>query len=1195
MFISLRTITIRLCLLVLASGMHSWGQRAREVYNGREVSSNEVVVRLKNPGSSGIVQLLGDMLPADSIQVLNEELGLVLVHSPSRPVAALLDLFANRGDLFYAEPNFTVQAVATPNDPYLGQLWGIQKIGAPLAWDITRGNSSTVVGVVDTGVNYNHPDLAANMWSAPSAFTVTVGGTKITCPAGSHGINTITMSCDPSDENGHGTHIAGTIGAVGDNGRGVPGINWSTSVMALRFMDAGGSGSISNAIRAINFAIQVKKYFAGTATPVDIRVLSNSWGGSGFSQSLLDAINSAGTNNILFVVAAGNAAANDDTVPTYPASYTAASQISVAATTPSDDLAGFSNYGIKTVHLGAPGSDIVSTYKNDYASLSGTSMATPHVAGAATLVLSACPDLNTTQLKSLLLANVDVIPALAGKMSTGGRLNVDKALQACNASRQPSLSSVLVSPATLQSGQAGSITIGLTGAAGPGGMTVTLSSSNPASVAIQASVTVPAGQSSATISFTAGGVTISTPFTITGSAYGVSKSASGTVNPAIVWVPNSIPASKAGGELAFVTGFSTAFLRNDFTGWVGAQITVGVDPLKLNSVGRVCAPGNSGSHIVKFVNVSDGTDVAGASAAVNMKGCTTNQFVYAALPNAVTLQPGTRYYLVTQEEMGSDQWYDGTSVTSRTEASISSTASRGTGDWSTGKTAGLVYGPLDFLYISAPVPKTVSVSIKSNPINHSLVVDGIAYDSSQVFQWAPGSSHSVSAPTQSTGVGTQSVWVSWSDDGSQSHSIAPNSDMELIASFKAQYYLSTAVTPAGAGTISAAPQSATGYYDAGSTVQLSATSNTGFTLLNWTGDLLGSLFSQTITMSAPRSVTAAFMAIPLIPTAPTTPAPPTPPAAPVTPSNSFINGYALSGQILRNDFSGWVGTRVAVGGAPLIVKTVGRLCVSANSGSHIVKFVNVGTGVDVPGGSVSVNMASCTAGQFQYAALPAALTLPAGSSYYLVSQELQGGDRWYDVGRISTAPDAVAAGGAYSGNGSAWNMVGGINNSYAPPSFQYEVQAAVPGSALVLDFDNTSALRSDFSGWVGTRLTVGANSLTVTSLARMCAPGNSRSHKVKLVRSNLGTEAADGTVQIDMKGCTPGQFVYEELSTPMVLQAKTSYFLVSQEAWGGDQWYDMSAISTSSLATVNSSVYSLLGIWITNGGPATSYGPLNFK
>jgi Subtilase family len=427
-----------------------------------------------------------------------------------------------------------VKAIAIPNDQYYSQLWGMQKISAPAAWDISAGARSMVAAIIDTGVSYTHPDLASNIWSAPTAFTVTVGGSQISCPAGSHGLNAITTTCDPADDNGHGSHVAGTIGAAGNNGLGVVGLNWTASIMALKFLDSTGSGSVSDAINSIEFAIQVKSFFAATSTPVNVRVLSNSWGGSGFSQALLDEINSAGADEMLFVAAAGNAAANDDVTKNYPASYAAANQISVAATDSNDALASFSSYGPTTVHLGAPGVSILSTYlAGNYATLSGTSMATPHVAGAALLLLSACPSLNTAALKNSLLTNVDTLPNLSGLTVSGGRLNVSRAIQACNlAAPQAQLSSLTITPATIQTGQSGTITVMLTGPAGVGGAGVNLASSYTPGINVPPAVTVPQGASTTIVSFTAGVVTVPTAFTLTASYLGVNKTSSGVINPA---------------------------------------------------------------------------------------------------------------------------------------------------------------------------------------------------------------------------------------------------------------------------------------------------------------------------------------------------------------------------------------------------------------------------------------------------------------------------------------------------------------------------------------------------------------------------------------------------------------------------------------------------------------------------------------
>ncbi|WP_291985569.1 S8 family peptidase [Luteitalea sp.] len=347
-------------------------------------------------------------------------------------------------DIEFVEPNYIVYPDATPNDPSFSSLWGLLNTGSnPVggggtagididvvtAWDTTTGSRSHVVGVVDTGVDYNHPDLAANMWSAPSSFSVVIGGQSITCAAGTHGFDAINRTCTPMDSGYHGTHVAGTIGAVGNNGIGVTGVNWVASMMALKFSLPNG-GTVANAINAIEFAIQAKAHFAGTGA-ANVRVLNNSWGGPGYSSALAAAIESARTADMLFVAAAGNSTLNIDASPVYPAAYTNANMVTVASTTSTDGLSSFSNYGATKVHLAAPGSAIYSTYPNNtYQTLQGTSMAAPHVAGAAALVLASCTS-DTAALRSLLVSHVDYVAGLSGKVSTGGRLNVLRSMQQC--------------------------------------------------------------------------------------------------------------------------------------------------------------------------------------------------------------------------------------------------------------------------------------------------------------------------------------------------------------------------------------------------------------------------------------------------------------------------------------------------------------------------------------------------------------------------------------------------------------------------------------------------------------------------------------------------------------------------------------------------------------------------------------------
>jgi uncharacterized repeat protein (TIGR01451 family) len=383
-------------------------------------------------------------------------------HSATLSAEGLASALQNNPNVVYVEPNYIWHLNDTPNDTSYSQLWGLKNTGqtvsgspgiagadisAEAAWSVTTGSASIVIGVIDTGVDYTHPDLAANIWNNPG------GKGNVLCAAGTHGFNAITRTCNPMDDHYHGTHVSGTIGAAGNNALGVTGVNWTTSIMGLKFLDSSGNGTNANAIAAIDFAIQAK------IDGVNVRVLSNSWGGLEFSKALLDEINKANENDILFVASAGNSTANNDTYPHYPSSYNTANMISVAATDNRDALAYFSNYGPTTVHLGAPGLNVLSCYPGgSYTTLSGTSMAAPHVAGVAGLVLAKTPAFTTAQVKSAILNNTDPISSLTGKTITGGRLNAAKAV---GAPLGPDFT-ILVSPVTRTVAQGSSTTYGIT-------------------------------------------------------------------------------------------------------------------------------------------------------------------------------------------------------------------------------------------------------------------------------------------------------------------------------------------------------------------------------------------------------------------------------------------------------------------------------------------------------------------------------------------------------------------------------------------------------------------------------------------------------------------------------------------------------------------------------------------------------------
>lgn len=323
--------------------------------------------------------------------------------------------------------------VNIPNDPMFGEQWALNNEGqaggkekahldALKAWLKTQGSEDVVVAVLDTGVDYRHKDLVNNIWTRPDnvpAYTDNELGTIDDI----HGYNADANSGDPMDQNGHGTHCAGIIGAEGNNGIGIAGINWNTKIMPLKFLGRGGFGSTKNAIEAINYAIDRKK------NGVNVRVINASWGSTQNSKPLEDAIRAAGDAGIIFIAAAGNDGSSNDRRPHYPSNYDLPNVISVAALDRNDQMASFSNFGVKTVHIAAPGKDIVSTWLNDgFREASGTSMATPQVVGVAALIIANNPDISVEALRAKLLKSVDKLEGLDGKVKNGGRINAAMAL-----------------------------------------------------------------------------------------------------------------------------------------------------------------------------------------------------------------------------------------------------------------------------------------------------------------------------------------------------------------------------------------------------------------------------------------------------------------------------------------------------------------------------------------------------------------------------------------------------------------------------------------------------------------------------------------------------------------------------------------------------------------------------------------------
>ena len=367
-----------------------------------------------------------------TIKSINRRAGFMQlkVHGKGRSIRALVVSFRNNKEVEYAEPNYLVHTCLSPNDPDYSQLWGLNNIGqtgglpdadidAPEAWDIQRESPSNIIAVIDTGVVYDHEDLSHNMWINPGEIPSNgIDDDENGYIDDVRGWDFVNNDNDPMDDNSHGTHCAGIIGADGNNSIGVVGVNWTAMIMPLKFLNAEGSGTTTDAILAIQYA-----------SHMGAKIMSNSWGGGGYSQALKDAITATHEAGAVFVAAAGNNARDNDIIPHYPSNYDVPNIISVAATDDDDELAWFSNYGCNSVDLGAPGVSILSTVLSDdgYGYKSGTSMATPYVAGAAGLLWAEYPDLINQEIKNRILNGVDKIADLK-EIVTEGRLNVYNAL-----------------------------------------------------------------------------------------------------------------------------------------------------------------------------------------------------------------------------------------------------------------------------------------------------------------------------------------------------------------------------------------------------------------------------------------------------------------------------------------------------------------------------------------------------------------------------------------------------------------------------------------------------------------------------------------------------------------------------------------------------------------------------------------------
>ena len=440
-----RVLWFRLGVLIVAVLIHQPVYASKKEDPGRiqriSYVPGELLVKFKNGMGALSSEYVHHLTGARVLDHFKFVKGLEHIQLPSSDIQEALSYYNSHPLIEYAEPNYiysiygAADDVPLPDDPKFGELWGLHNTGqpdptglsgsydadidAPEAWTTTTGSPNVVVAVIDTGIDYKHEDLAANMW----VNTGEIPGNGIDDDKNDYiddvyGYDFSNKDGDPLDDHEHGTHVAGTIAAIKDNKIGVAGVAPTVKLMAVKFLDSFGSGELSNAALGIEYAITM-----------GAKILSNSWGGGGFSQPLYDVISLANQNKVVFTAAAGNDGKNTDGFPHYPSSYQQPNVISVGAITNEDILAGFSNYGIKSVHLLAPGQAILSAIPgNNYDVMRGTSMATPHVSGIAALLLSQEPELSPEEVKDRLIKTSDEILSVRRKVMSAGRVNAYNAL-----------------------------------------------------------------------------------------------------------------------------------------------------------------------------------------------------------------------------------------------------------------------------------------------------------------------------------------------------------------------------------------------------------------------------------------------------------------------------------------------------------------------------------------------------------------------------------------------------------------------------------------------------------------------------------------------------------------------------------------------------------------------------------------------
>ena len=412
-----RILTIVLALLL---GVAPGEARDESVAPAPAPAPDEVILKFK-PGTDPEtrVGLLAGLGARQTIPLGRS--GALLVRLAAPTAATAVDRHAGNPILAYIEPNFVYAAALVPNESWFSQQWSLLNTGqtggtpgadihATSAWDLATGLPSVVVGVIDSGIDLAHPDLAANLYVNPDE----IPGNGVDDDANGfiddvHGWDFVNDDNDPQDDNGHGTLMAGIAGAVANNGVGIAGVCWRVSLLPIKFLDDGGFGTTADAIRALDYAVTM-----------GVPITNNAWGGGAFSQALLDAILAAEQAGTVFVASAGAESLDLDVHPVYPASYDTPGVVAVAASDHDDLLAASSNYGVATVDLAAPGVGILTTQLGaTYTTMSGTSAATAHVCGALALVLTRFPQASGLRAAMHLLDHAEKVPSLTGLVRTG--------------------------------------------------------------------------------------------------------------------------------------------------------------------------------------------------------------------------------------------------------------------------------------------------------------------------------------------------------------------------------------------------------------------------------------------------------------------------------------------------------------------------------------------------------------------------------------------------------------------------------------------------------------------------------------------------------------------------------------------------------------------------------------------------------